>query len=150
MRVSGAAVRDQNGSVVRTDPLPVFRRRIAVLLLLLLACVALGGWVLVAPALPVKGAVVVEPPADVDLRRAPSDAHAVPAPAASSSIVAVAAPVVSPEASAAGDDGSPRGDNDVDLATHELGRQPADTIASAFGPPILDRDCTAVAPTQLI
>jgi hypothetical protein len=106
MRVSGAAVRDQNGSVVRTDPLPVFRRRIAVLLLLLLACVALGGWVLVAPALPVKGAVVVEPPADADLRRAPSDAHAVPPPAASS-IVAVAAPVVSPEASAAGDDGSP-------------------------------------------
>jgi hypothetical protein len=38
------------------------------LLVLLLACVAsLGGWVLVAPALPKPGAVAAEPPADLDM-----------------------------------------------------------------------------------
>lgn len=79
------------------------RRRIILLLVLSLACVAVGGWVLVAPAMPVKGAVVVAAPMDVELLRTPSGARAAPSPAASS-IAGVAARVASPVASAAGDD----------------------------------------------
>lgn len=106
MRVSGAAVRDQNGRVVRIDPLPVFRRRIAVLLLLLLACAALGGWVLVAPALPVKGAVGADPPpANLEL---PETSSVLPAASASAaaSLFAAASPAASSASDGAdGDDG---------------------------------------------
>jgi len=94
MRVSGAAVRDQNGRVVRIDPLPVFRRRIVVLLLLLLllACVALGGWFVAAPALPHAGTSVVEPPANLDAMRVTANPGATPAalPRASDATMPVA------------------------------------------------------------
>jgi len=46
----------------------VYRRRIVLLLVLSLACAAGGGWVLVAPALLVKGAVVAAPTAALDGR----------------------------------------------------------------------------------
>lgn len=72
-------------------------------MVLSLACVGVGGWALVAPALPAKGAVVVAAPADVDLLRTPPDARVGPALAASA-IAVVAAPGAAPRARAVDDD----------------------------------------------
>jgi len=97
MRVSVAAVRDQNGHVVRIHPLPVIRRRFAVLLLLSLACLALGGWIVVAPALPQGATSVVEPAANLDAMRVGASPGATPAVPRSASdatmLVARAQPV---------------------------------------------------------
>ncbi|MFL6625974.1 MAG: hypothetical protein ACJ8G1_05940 [Vitreoscilla sp.] len=73
-----------------------------------LACMALGGWVLVAPALPVKGAVVADPPlANLELPGASSALPAAPASAAAT-IVAAASPAASSASGEAADAAGPQ------------------------------------------
>lgn len=127
--MSGAAVRDQNGRVVRIVSLPVFRRRIVVLLSLSLACVALGGWFVAAPALPRAGAPVIEPPASLDATRARPDAGAAPAALrhANDATMPIASSAQPDAASGSGHDAGRCGEDQAPVYSDAVPEEDADT-----------------------